>query len=103
MEKQAPGLRFPDNIVLASRSPRRKQLFESLGLTFTLASSDVEETWPDGLNPPEVAEYLAKKKAYASKEFLEKDAVLLTADSIVTLGNKIYGKPKNADHATSSN
>ena len=86
-------------IILASKSPRRSHLLKEAGLDFVVKTKEVEETYPDDLESDHVAEYLAKKKAYASKEFIEEDTILLAADSIVTLGNKIYGKPKDAEHA----
>jgi nucleoside triphosphate pyrophosphatase len=86
-------------IILASKSPRRSQLLKEAGFDFVIKTKEVEESYPADLEVEKVAEYLAKKKAYAAKEFIEKDSVLLTADSIVTLENEIYGKPKNADDA----
>lgn len=82
-------------IILASKSPRRRQLLKEAGLEFVVKTKEVEETYPDDLEADKVAEYLAIKKANASREFLENGTILLAADSIVTLGNKIYGKPKN--------
>ena len=86
-------------IILASKSPRRSHLLKEAGLDFIVKAKEVEETYPDDMKADEVAEYLAKKKAHASKEFLEEDTILLAADSIVTLGDTIYGKPKDAKHA----
>ena len=87
------------NIILASKSPRRSQLLEAAGFNFTVKVKEVEEIYPDSLPPREVAEYLAKLKADASREFLITDEIILTADSIVLLNNTIFGKPKDAADA----
>ncbi len=86
-------------IILCSNSPRRSQLLSDAGFDFVVKTTDVDENYPPDLEVEKVAEFLAKKKADASRKFLEKDAILLTADSIVALGNKIYGKPKDAQEA----
>lgn len=81
-------------IILASQSPRRKQLLEMAGFTnFTIQTRPIEETFPDDMPAQKVAEYLAVKKAHAAKELLTEDAILLTADSVVIQDDIIYGKP----------
>ena len=82
-------------IILASKSPRRRFLLEEAGFTFEVKTKSVEETYPDDLPVDEVAAFLAEKKAKAAAEFLEANSILLTADSVVILGNTIYGKPKD--------
>ena len=86
-------------IILASKSPRRSHLLQEAGLNFVVKTKEVEETYPEDLEADKVAEYLAIKKAHASKDFIEKDTILLAADSIVTLDDKIYGKPKDEEDA----
>ncbi len=86
-------------IILASKSPRRSQLLQEAGFNFIVKTKETEETYPADLDVDEVAEYIAKKKAYAAKEFIEDGTVLLAADSIVIIENKIYGKPKDAEDA----
>lgn len=86
-------------IILASKSPRRSQLLKEAGFDFVVKTKEVEETYPADLEVEKVAEYLAKKKAEAARGFIEKDKVLLTADSIVTLDGKIYRKPKDENDA----
>ena len=86
-------------IILASKSPRRSQLLKAAGFDFVVKTKEVEETYPDDLKADDVAEYLAKKKAYAAREFIKNDTILLAADSIVTLGETIYGKPKDEEDA----
>lgn len=86
-------------IILASKSPRRRFLLEEAGFTFEVKTKSVEETYPDDLPVDEVAAFLAEKKAKAAAEFVEANSILLTADSVVILGNTIYGKPKDKTDA----
>jgi septum formation protein len=82
-------------IILASQSPRRKQLLQDAGFEhIVIRPLDVDESFSDQMPVDEVAPYLAHKKALAGKHLLqESDEVLLTADSVVILGDKIYNKP----------
>ncbi|MEM8525103.1 MAG: Maf family nucleotide pyrophosphatase [Bacteroidota bacterium] len=87
-------------IILASQSPRRKQLMREAGfLNFTTRSTDVEENYPSDLPVQEIAPFLARKKAMKAKPWIEKDEIVLTADSVVLLGNKVYEKPKDYEDA----
>ncbi len=86
-------------IILASKSPRRSQLLKEAGFDFVVKTKETEESYPADLETEKVAEFIAKKKAYAAREFIEKDSILLAADSVVILENKIYGKPKDAEDA----
>lgn len=85
---------FP-HIILASKSPRRKNLLMEANIAFEIFHIDVDEDYPESIIPEHVAEYLAIKKAEACAEVLKPDQILLTADSVVILNNKIYGKPKD--------
>lgn len=85
-------------LLLGSNSPRRKELLQSLGFDFEVISINCEENFPENLKVENIAGYLAELKANAFRH-LEKDEVLLTADTIVTLENKILGKPKNEEEA----
>lgn len=85
-------------IILASQSPRRRELLAGLGLDFTATVvSGVDETYPDNLPTASVPEYIAQKKAtgYAVKD----NELLITADTLVRADTEILGKPKNADEA----
>ncbi len=87
-------------IVLASQSPRRRQLLEQAGLPFVVRAREVDESFPDDMPAHEVPVYLAQKKAAAMREYLEHpDDILLTADSVVILDGTIYGKPTDATDA----
>jgi septum formation protein len=83
-------------ILLASASPRRKQLLEEMGVSFELMPKHVEEIVPEGLLPKDVAEYLSKLKADAfSGNEIEENTLIITADTIVALRDEILGKPVN--------
>lgn len=85
-------------LYLGSQSPRRKELLTSLGYDFEVVSIDCEENYPENIPASEVAAYLSELKAKAFRE-LENDEVLLTADTVVALGNQILGKPKDENEA----
>ncbi|MDQ7917897.1 Maf family nucleotide pyrophosphatase [Mesonia sp. MT50] len=87
------------NIILASGSPRRKQILEELGLSFSIEIRKVIESYPSHLSPPEVALYLAKLKAEPFKKDLGEQDILITGDTIVCLDNEILGKPKDREEA----
>ena len=84
-------------IVLASQSPRRKQLLEWAEVDFEILVEPTEETYPDGLEPEEVAIHIARQKALAVRERTTKP--ILAADTIVVLGKEIIGKPKDRKDA----
>jgi septum formation protein len=88
------------HIILSTQSPRRKVLLQGLDLDFDVKPSSADETYPDELHHEEVAEYIAKQKAlYFPKSELPERFVLITADTIVCLGNEILGKPKDENDA----
>ncbi|MCH2083004.1 MAG: Maf family protein [Saprospiraceae bacterium] len=82
-------------IILASKSPRRSQLLSQAGFQFEIKTKEVQEDFPETMPVEDVAEYLAIKKARASKEVIKEGEILLAADSVVILNNVIYGKPKD--------
>lgn len=79
-------------IILASGSPRRRELCTAMGLTFTVKTSDVDESIPVGTAPREAVEMLSRRKAEAIPEG---DAIVIAADTVVALGNTILGKPES--------
>lgn len=88
------------NIVLASNSPRRKELLTGLGLKFAVkVLPDVDESYPKNLLPEEVPIYIASKKANANRVNMSDNDLLITADTVVICNGKILGKPKNAAEA----
>jgi len=88
------------NIILASQSPRRKELLEKLGYTFKQITKEVEENFPKELAIEKVAEYLSNKKAAAYKNEIKTNDLLITSDTTVCLENEILGKAKSAAQAS---
>lgn len=84
-------------LLLASNSPRRKELLSQLGYQFEIVKIDVDESYPANLLPHEIAEYISSKKAQAFE--VNPDEILLTSDTIVALGKKILLKPKSENEA----
>jgi septum formation protein len=88
------------DIILASNSPRRRELLKGLGVDFRAISlPDVDETYPEQLVGGEIPAYISKQKSASYKEFLQDNALLITADTIVWVGDKQFGKPVDADEA----
>ena len=85
------------NLLLASNSPRRKELLTQLGYQFDIVKIDVDESYPSVLKPHEIAEYVSAKKAKAFD--LNENEILLTSDTIVALDQKILLKPKDENEA----
>lgn len=85
------------NLLLASNSPRRKELLIQLGYQFEIVKIDVDESYPEDLKPNQIAEYVSEKKAKALD--VKNDEVLLTSDTIVALDQKILLKPKDENEA----
>ncbi len=81
-------------IILASASPRRKELLETAGAEFVILVADVDESIPDGTLPEDAAKMTAQKKALAVAQS-NKNAIVIGADTIVVSGNRILGKPKD--------
>jgi septum formation protein len=85
-------------IILASSSPRRKQILEQVGLKFTVEVSDYEENPIPGMSPSVFVETLSLGKAKAVAKN-HNDAIIIGADTIVVLDNQILGKPKTKEDA----
>ena len=88
------------NIILASASPRRRQLLEQLGIDFTVKVIDgLDESYPAGLAWQEIPEYLSRKKAEGHSSLLTPSTMIITADTLVMLDGKPLGKPADAAEA----
>lgn len=86
------------NIVLASNSPRRKELLTGLDINYTITVlPDIDESYPDNLKGSDIAKYIAEQKSKSYK--IEDNTLLITADTIVILGDMILGKPKSSEDA----
>lgn len=84
-------------LVLASKSPRRSEILKNAGYEFIVRVADADETIPDGTKPEDAVVFLAARKAMAVDR--ADDEIVLGADTIVVLDNKILGKPKNREDA----
>ena len=82
--------------VLASNSPRRKELLAGLGLDFEVRVIDgIDESYPASLPASQVAQFIAEKKALAYRASMAPDELIITADTVVIVGDDILGKPKD--------
>ncbi|MFT4968609.1 MAG: septum formation protein [Chitinophagales bacterium] len=86
-------------IVLASKSPRRKELLGNIVAEFEIRTKEIEEIYPPELDASLVPEYLAKLKASAFTETMADDELIITSDTVVTMNDEIYGKPKDREDA----
>jgi septum formation protein len=88
------------DLILASNSPRRKELLSGLGLPFLVRTMpDSDESYPDHLQGAEVARYIALQKAEAFRPTMASGDLIITADTIVCCGNDVFGKPEDAADA----
>ena len=87
-------------IVLASNSPRRKELLGGLGLPLEVRTKQgIDESYPEGLNGEQIALHISKKKAEAYKSDMADDELIITADTIVYVDGEVLGKPKDKEDA----
>ena len=86
-------------IILASQSPRRKQLLEMAEINFEVEVTNTDETLPQGILPENAPEYLARKKAAAVAHLVKGETIIIAADTIVLLDNDVLGKPEDESHA----
>lgn len=85
-------------LILASNSPRRKELLGGLGVEFEVRlMNGIDESYPDGLPMEDIPQYISKKKAAAY--ILKEDELLITADTIVWVEGEVLGKPKDKGEA----
>jgi len=88
-----------NKIILASQSPRRKQLLEWAEIPFEIKVKETDETFPDGLRVEDAAIYIARQKALAVQNEVLPDSIILAADTIVVLKGRIIAKPKDREEA----
>lgn len=87
-------------IILASKSPRRKELLEMLDIPFQIKVKEgIDESYPKDMPAIEVAEFLSRLKGKAYAADIKDDELVITADTIVILDNKIFGKPRDEKDA----
>ncbi len=86
-------------ILLASASPRRSHILKEAGFDFEVLKIDVDESFPSEMPVQEIPVYLAKKKMAEAKNYLNDQNIIITADTVVILGDEIINKPADADDA----
>lgn len=88
------------NLILASNSPRRKELLTGLGVDYEVrVLPDVDESYPDTLTGAEIPRYISRKKADAYQPLLKENELMITADTIVWLNGQVLGKPSDETEA----
>lgn len=83
-------------IILASKSPRRKELLSLITTDFIIKTADVDESLPENISPAEAVKYLSKIKA---EPFKNSEDIIIGADTVVAIDGKILGKPRDKDDA----
>lgn len=87
-------------IVLASNSPRRKELLSGLNLEYTVrVLPDIDESYPDTLKGEEIPMYISREKAEAYRNSMAEDELIITADTVVCINEKVLGKPRTLEEA----
>lgn len=83
-------------VILASNSPRRKELLSGLGIDYEVKIlPGIDETYPDTLSGEEIPVYIAREKAEAYRSGMAGDELIITADTIVYIDGEVLGKPKD--------
>jgi septum formation protein len=88
-----------EKIVLASQSPRRKQLLQWAEIGFDIIVKETDESFPDNLLIDQIPIHIARNKALIIKKELNDKRIILAADTVVVLNNEIIGKPKDRNNA----
>ena len=87
-------------VVLASNSPRRKELLSGLGIYYEVKTlPDIDESYPEGLDGVDIPAYIARAKADAYIPIMQEDELIITADTIVWIDGEVMGKPVEEDDA----
>ena len=87
-------------VILASNSPRRKELLAGLGVDYEVRTlPDVDESYPETLQGADIPLYIAKEKADAYVAMMQPGELMITADTIVWLDGKVLGKPQDKEDA----
>jgi len=88
------------NVILASNSPRRKELLSGLGIDYSIkVLSGIEEVYPDSLKKEDIPIYISREKAEAYLSSMSENDLIITADTIVWVNGEVLGKPENEDEA----
>ena len=102
MDAQQHSLRLVEGykVILASNSPRRKELLAGLGIDFSVRIiKDIDESYPASLRGEDIPVFISGKKAEAYRRTMAEDELIITADTIVYDNNKVLGKPSSREEA----
>ncbi len=89
------------HIILASNSPRRKELLAGIDVNFDVrVIPDIDESYPASLPTKDIAEYISRKKATVYRQQMASDELIITADTIVVLDSEVMGKPHDEADAS---
>jgi len=88
-----------DTVVLASQSPRRKQLLEQARIPFSVQVADTDESFPDALPLADIPVHIARQKAAVIAAITSPEKIIIAADTVVVLDNTIIGKPRDREDA----
>lgn len=86
-------------LVLASKSPRRRELLGEMGLTFEIVTCETDESYPGEMHPRDAARFLSEKKARAVAKLVDEHTIVLASDTIVELDGVPFGKPAHEGDA----
>ena len=88
------------HVLLASKSPRRRELLAELRIPFdTVAIGGIDESYPQNLHSADVAQYISEKKGDAYRRIIHSNELIITSDTIVVLGDRVLGKPRDHGEA----
>ena len=87
------------HLILGTKSPRRQELIQGLGLPYEVRTLDTDENYPESLKPQQIASFLAEIKAKALLDTLKPNELLLTSDTVVITDSEVLGKPENQEQA----
>jgi septum formation protein len=90
---------YSRTVILASQSPRRKQLLEQVGIPFEVKVVETAETWPESMAVPDIPVHIARQKAVAVQQLCVPENIIIAADTVVVLDDDIIGKPKDREDA----
>ncbi len=92
-------IEFDKKVILASASPRRQELIKLIFDSVEILPADCDETLPEGIGAREAVEYLSKIKNEASAKLTEEENLIISADTVVAVGDEILGKPIDKEDA----
>ena len=88
------------SVILASGSPRRKELLSSIGIDYKVrVINGIDESYPENMKAEDIPQFISRKKATAYRQDMSNNELIITADTVVAVDNNILGKPKDKTEA----